>query len=51
MASLMRAIQTDGEPLTSGGDNLGTLRTVAAAYRSATEGRPVELTEMATDAG
>ncbi|CAN5848427.1 Gfo/Idh/MocA family oxidoreductase [soil metagenome] len=35
MASLMEAIQTNGEPLTSGRDNLGTLRTVFAAYESA----------------
>jgi predicted dehydrogenase len=51
MASLMRAIQTDGEPLTSGADNLGTLRTVAAAYRSAAEGRSIDVAEMAADAG
>ena len=47
MASLMEAIQTGGEPLTSGADNLGTLRTVAAAYRSAAEGRTVRLDEIA----
>jgi len=35
MASLMEAIHTDGEPLTSGKDNLGTLETVFAAYESA----------------
>jgi predicted dehydrogenase len=38
MTSLMKAIQTDGEPLTSGRDNLGTLRTVFGAYESAREG-------------
>lgn len=46
MASLMEAIQSDGEPLTSGADNLGTLRTVFAAYRSAAEGRTVGLAEI-----
>jgi predicted dehydrogenase len=46
MASLMAAIQTGGEPLTSGLDNLGTLRTVFAAYRSAAEGRTVSLDEI-----
>jgi predicted dehydrogenase len=35
MASLMEAIQTSGEPITSGRDNLGTLRTVFASYESA----------------
>ena len=49
MASLMEAIQTDGEPLTSGTDNLGTLRTVFAAYRSAAEGRTVTLNEVAEE--
>ena len=51
MASLMGAIQTGGEPLTAGADNLGTLRTVAAAYRSAAERRTVELAEIDTAAG
>lgn len=46
MASLMEAIQTGGEPITSGEDNLGTLRTVFASYRSAEEGRTVSLDEM-----
>lgn len=46
MASLMEAIQTDGEPLTSGADNLGTLRCVFAAYRSAAEGRTVEINDV-----
>jgi len=50
MASLMEAIQTGGEPLTSGADNLGTLRCVFAAYRSAAEGRTVELDEIDADA-
>jgi predicted dehydrogenase len=50
MASLMQAIQIDGEPVTSGADNLGTLRLVFAAYRSAAEGRAVDPREVAADA-
>ena len=46
MASLMRAIEEDGEPETSGADNLGTLRAVFAAYRSMAEGRAVRLDEI-----
>jgi len=46
MASLMDAIQTGGEPVTSGADNLGTLRTVFAAYRSAAAGRTIPLSEI-----
>ncbi len=42
MASLMEAIQTDGEPLTSAEDNLSTLRVVEAAYRSMSEARSVK---------
>lgn len=49
MASLMNAIQTGGEPITSGADNLGTLCTVFAAYRSAAESRTVSLDEITTD--
>jgi predicted dehydrogenase len=47
MASLMEAIQTDGEPLTSAEDNLGTLRAVEAAYRSMSEARSVSPLEIA----
>jgi predicted dehydrogenase len=50
MASLMEAIQSGGEPLTSGADNLGTIRLVHAAYRSAAERRTVELSEIAATA-
>ena len=46
MASLMEAIQTDGEPLTSGKDNLGTLRVVEAAYHSMSEARSVSPSEI-----
>jgi predicted dehydrogenase len=46
MASLMEAIQTDGEPLTSAKDNLGTLRVVEAAYRSMNEARSVSPDEI-----
>lgn len=41
MASLMEAIQTDGQPLTAAQDNLNTLRVVEAAYRSMAEQRSV----------
>ena len=51
MASLMEAIQSGGDPLTSGADNLGTLRTVFAAYRSAAEGRTIAITEIGTEGG
>ena len=51
MASLMEAIQTDGEPLTSGTDNLGTLRTVFAAYRSAATNRTIALEEIGEEDG
>lgn len=47
MASLMEAIQTGGEPITSGRDNLKTLQTVFASYRSAAEHRVVTLAEIA----
>lgn len=43
MASLMAAIQSGGEPLTSAEDNLDTLRVVDAAYLSAAENRSVRL--------
>lgn len=46
MASLMEAIQTNGSPITSAEDNLGTLRVVEAAYRSASEGRSVSPLEI-----
>jgi predicted dehydrogenase len=46
MASLMEAIQTGGEPLTSAKDNLGTLRAVEAAYRSMNEARSVSPSEI-----
>jgi predicted dehydrogenase len=47
MASLMEAIQTDSEPLTSAEDNLGTLRVVEASYRSMSEARSVRPLEIA----
>jgi predicted dehydrogenase len=47
MASLMEAIQTGGEPVTSARDNLGTLRVVDAAYRSMSEKRSVSPSEIA----
>lgn len=46
MTSLMEAIQTDGEPLTSARDNLKTLRVIEAAYRSMQEARSVSPSEI-----
>jgi len=46
MASQMEAIQTGNEPLTSGADNLGTLRVVEASYRSMADGRSVAPSEI-----
>jgi predicted dehydrogenase len=46
MASLMEAIQTGGEPVTSARDNLGTLRVVEASYRSMSEARSVRPSEI-----
>lgn len=39
MADLHRSIEEGREPLTSGRDNLGTLRIILAAYQSSQEGR------------
>jgi hypothetical protein len=48
MASLMCAIEAeDSEPETSGRDNLMTLQTVFAGYRSMAEGRAVDPREIA----
>ncbi|SRR6266487_3650543 len=46
MASLMEAIQTGDEPLTSAKDNLGTLRVMEAAYRSMSEARSLNPLEI-----
>lgn len=46
MASLMEAIQTGTEPVTSARDNLGTLRVVEASYRSMAERRSVAPSEI-----
>jgi len=46
IASLMEAIQTGGEPVTSAQDNLGTLRAVEAAYLSMQEARSVSPSEI-----
>lgn len=48
MASLMRAIEDDGEPETSGADNLKTLAIVFAQYRSIAERRAVAPNEIRT---
>jgi len=42
----MEAIQTNGSPITSAEDNLGTLRVVEAAYRSMNEARSVSPSEI-----
>ncbi len=47
MASLMEAIQTDGVPATAARDNLDTLRTLFAAYRSMETHRVVAPDEIA----
>ena len=46
MASLMRAIEDDSEPETSGRDNLRTLQVVFAEYRSIAEKRAVRPQEI-----
>ena len=46
MATLMNSIQGNEKPLNSGEENLGTLQTVFASYRSAAEGRTVALSEI-----
>jgi predicted dehydrogenase len=46
MASLMQAIEEDGEPATSGRDHLDTLRLVFAGYRSMEERRAVAPSEI-----
>jgi predicted dehydrogenase len=45
MAQLLRAVEDDTVPEIGGEDNLKTLATVDACYRSAAEGRAVPLTE------
>ena len=46
MGSLMRAIEEDGEALTSGADNLKTLQVVFAEYRSMEERRAASPKEV-----
>lgn len=46
MASLMCAIEEDGEPETSGEDNLKTLQLVFSAYRSMAEKRAIDPEEI-----
>jgi predicted dehydrogenase len=46
IASLMDAIQRDSTPITDVRDNLGTLRVVHAAYRSAAENRSIRPAEL-----
>lgn len=49
MAELMRAVAANDEPENSVRDNLVTLQTVFATYRSMDERRPVELREIAAE--
>jgi len=51
MGELMRAIEEDREPENSVEDNLVTMQTVFAAYRSMKERRVVMLSEIADGAG
>ncbi len=46
MADLLRALETNAEPETSGLENLGTMAIVEAGYRSAKEHRAVALSEI-----
>jgi predicted dehydrogenase len=46
MAELQLSIEEGREPMTSGRDNLRTLALVEAAYRSAAQGRRIELAEL-----
>lgn len=46
MASLMNAVESGSEPLTSVADNLDTIRVVTAAYRSMAENRSIPLAEV-----
>jgi predicted dehydrogenase len=46
IGELLSAIEEDREPLTSGRDNLRTLRVLMCAYRSAAEGRCVRIDEI-----
>ena len=46
IGELLSAIEEDREPLTSGRDNLRTLRVLMCAYRSAAEGRRVRIDEI-----
>jgi predicted dehydrogenase len=47
MAEVLRAVADGGTPAISGRDNLGTMALLEAAYRSAEEGRAIELSEIA----
>ena len=49
MGEMMSAISEDREPLTSGRDNLDSIRIVMASVRSSEEGRTVRLDEFRED--
>jgi predicted dehydrogenase len=46
MAELMDAIARNRQPDASGVDNLGTMATIEAAYRSISERRPVDIASI-----
>jgi predicted dehydrogenase len=46
MADLMDAIARKSQPAVSGADNLGTMATIEAGYRSIQERRPVDIAEI-----
>lgn len=46
MADLMQSIEQDREPTCNGEDNLKTMQVMLAAYKSAKEGREVEISEI-----
>jgi predicted dehydrogenase len=49
MRELMYAVETGGEPMCSGADNLKTMALVEAAYRSLSEKRVVDVEEVLTE--
>ncbi len=50
MGELLRAVEEDREPGNSVQDNLYTMQTAFAAYRSMEDNRPVTLQEIASEA-
>jgi predicted dehydrogenase len=50
MADLMDGISRGREPENSGGNNLGTMAIIEAAYRSIRERRPIDIADVREDA-